>query len=34
MNYKITVSHKLLVVYRAVSSLRGGCIYKCVDVLF
>ena len=29
----MTIFHKLLVVYRTVRSLRGGCIYKRVDVM-
>ena len=33
MKYKITIVYKLLVVYRTVRSLRGGCIYKSVDVM-
>ena len=32
MKYKIAIFHKLLVVYRTISSLRGGCTYKRVDV--
>ena len=32
MKYKITIFHEILVVCRTVSSLRGGCIYKRVDV--
>ena len=30
--YKITIVHEMLVVHRNASSLRGGCIYKRVDI--
>ena len=33
MKYKIAIFHKLLVVYRTISSLRGGCTYRRVDVM-
>ena len=33
MKYKITFSHNMLVVYRTIRSLCGGCIYKRVDVM-
>jgi hypothetical protein len=31
MEYKMTVVHKLLVVYRTVRSLRAGCIYQTLE---
>ena len=33
MKYKITIVHKLLVVYLTIRSLYFGCIYKRVDVM-
>ena len=33
MKYKMTIVHRMLVVYRTTSSLHGGRIYKRVDVM-